>query len=33
LLSDVLGSLLVQQIGFVLYWDPYAMRRGGCLAV
>ena len=23
--------LHVQQIGFVLRWDPYAMHRGGCL--
>jgi len=23
--------LQVQQIGFVTYWDPYAMHRGGCL--
>jgi len=25
LLYDVLGSLLVQQIGFLSHWDPYAV--------
>jgi len=25
LLNDVLGSLQIQQVGFLSHWDPYAV--------
>jgi len=31
LFCDALGSLQVQQIGFLSHGDPYAVLRGGCL--